>query len=254
MLHQILKSSAFIFSFVVGTAIASLLISERSIPQSEVNIKNLDTVSKQSADPPQPPAQPFASVWEESFSNETEIGRRRKNRLEIRCVSGNDRVQAEIVFYSLSKTKEWKRKQSLRFENLNYGGCDPKITDFNNDGYKDLTFRSGQAARGANEIRTLLIYDSKKDELIHIKNSAEYPNLEYNKKLDCVDAWAFHGATTTIFLRLEGDMLREFASVDTGAERVVTITRRSGERVVIRREPMKEDEVYTKYSTFDPPR
>jgi len=251
MRHPIVRLCAFILSLVVGTAIASFLISKRSIPPSEVQSDNLDTESKQSINEPQAPAQTVTFEWEESFSNETDIGRRRKNKVEIRCVNHNDRAEAEIEFYSLSGTREWTRKQSLRFENLNYAGCDPQISDFNNDGYKDITFISGQAARGANEIRTLLIYDSKKDELIHVKNSADYPNLAYNKRLNCIDAWAVHGATTTIFLKLEGDMLREFASVDTGAERIVTITRRSGERVVIRREAMNENEVYTKYSTFD---
>lgn len=163
------------------------------------------------------------------------------------------RAEAHIEFYSRSKTREWLRKQSLKFEDLRYVRCDAEISDFNNDGFKDITFISGQAARGANEIRTLLIYDSTKDELVHIKNSADFPNLAYNKKLNCIDAWAVHGTTTTIFLRLQGDMLREFASVDTGAERIVTITRKGGEKVVIRREPMSEEEVFSKYSTFDPP-
>jgi hypothetical protein len=253
MRHQILKCSVSLLSFLVGVAIASLLNHTRSTSPSEVSPNNLDSATNQSVSEPQAPANPATYEWEETFSNDTDIGRRRKNKVEVRCVSRNDEIFAEIEFFSLSKTREWTRKQSLKFDDLNYVACDANITDFNNDGFKDLTFISGQAARGSNEIRTLLIYDSKKDVLIHIKNSAEYPNLAYNKKLDCVDAWAVHGATTTIFLRLEGDRLREFASVGTGAERIVTITRRSGEQVVVRREPMSEDEVFSKYSTFDPP-
>jgi hypothetical protein len=238
----------------VGVAVASFsLLWESSRLTEEPIATPQDDQPNQPIDQSVRPTQPSVYEWEESFSNEKDIGRPRKNKVEIRCVNRNYQAEAEIEFYSLSERRDWTRKQSLRFENLNYAGCDPQFSDFNNDGLKDLTFISGQAARGANEIRTLLIYDPKKDELIHVKNSAEYPNLAYNKRLNCIDAWALHGATTTIFLRLAGDMLREFASVDTGAERIVTITRRSGERVVIRREPMHQDEVYSKYSTFDPP-
>ncbi len=189
----------------------------------------------------------------ESFSDDRRIGRRGKNKIELRCFSNSAGRFAELKFYSRTEYGSWLEVQSFKFQKDGVTDCSPIIEDFNNDGLKDFTYESNVAARGANEIRTLLIYNPKKDELIHIKNSAEYPNLAYNKKLNCIDAWLFHGATTTVFLRQEGDMLREFASVDTGAERVVTITRRSSKRVIIRRQPMHEDEVYTRYSTFDPP-
>lgn len=254
MRERILRIGVFLTSLVVGVAVAPFpLLWESSRPR-KVKLPPLENNQpNRPINQSEKPKQPASSEWEESFSNEKDIGRRRKNKVEIQCVRKNDRIFAEIEFFTRSKSGEWVRKQSLKFEDLKYVRCDAEISDFNNDGFKDITFISGQAARGANEIRTLLIYDAKTDELIHVKNSADYPNLAYNKKLNCIDAWAFHGATTTIFLRLEGDMLREFASVDTGAERIVTITRRSGEKIVIRREPMSEDDIFLKYWTFDPP-
>jgi len=118
----------------------------------------------------------------------------------------------------------------------------PKFEDFNNDGLNDLTFISGTAARGANEIRTLLIYEKKSDELLHIKNSADYPNLAYNSRLDCIDAWSFYGGTATVFLRLKGDMLEEFASVeDFPPNRTVTVRDRNGREKVIRRDKIADN-------------
>ncbi len=197
----------------------------------------------------------FKGKWNgDIFSDEANVGRPGKNKLVIRCYEEGAKSYAEIFFYFLSNMGEWKTRMSyVRIEKDPIAVCDPQIKDFNNDGLGDVIFGSNIAARGANELRTLLLYNKKNDSLDVIENSPEYPNLEYNEELDCITAWAFHGATTTIFLRIEGDRLREFASVDTGLERVVTITRRNGQRVVVRREKMNEQDIYTRYSTYDPP-
>ena len=68
-------------------------------------------------------------------------------------------------------------------------GFEPNISDFNNDNFKDITFISGSAARGANEVRRLFIYDNQNRELISIVNSQNYPNMQYNKELNCIDAF-----------------------------------------------------------------
>lgn len=191
--------------------------------------------------------------FSEAFTNDTRIGRPRKNKVEIKCYERGNGMIAEITFYSRSNSGAWQQKQSFEFEKDNVTNCDPKVEDFNNDGLKDFTYKSNVAARGANEIRTLFIYDKAKNELVHIKNSEHYPNLAYNKKLDCLDAWLFHGATTTVFLRIEGDELADFASVDTGAELVVTLRGKYGRREISRKRMPLED-IYTRYSSFDPPR
>lgn len=190
----------------------------------------------------------------EYFIDKSRVGRPGRNKVEIKCFENEEGTKTEIRFYSKAKTGEWNQRQFLEFQKGDGLGCEPKIKDFNGDGLKDLTYVSGIAARGANEIRTLFIYDKEKDELVEIKNSAEFPNLAYNKKLNCIDAWAFTATTTTIFLKLEGDTLREFASVDTGNDLVVTVTNKDGQSRVLSRKKMREDDIYTRYSTFDPPR
>ena len=189
----------------------------------------------------------------ETFTDASRVGRNRKNKVEVTCVFGERASYAEIRFYSRAADGRWVEKQSFTFEKDSLAGCDPEVKDFNNDGLRDFTYVSATAARGANEIRTLFLYDKKKDALVRIKDSENYPNLAYNKKLNCLDAWQFHGATTTVFLRIVGDELEEIASVDTGSELVVNLLGKYG-RQEISRKKMNLDDVYTRYSTFNPPR
>jgi len=191
--------------------------------------------------------------YDETFTDERRIGRRGKNKVLVRCFGNGEKSFAEIKFYSLAKDQTWELRQSLDFEKDNLTGCDPEVRDFNNDDWKDLTYVSNVAARGANELRTLFIYDRTFDNLRLVRNSADYPNLEYNKKLNCVTSWAFHGATTTTFLRLDGDELKDFAHVNTGEELSVRVLGKNGWRDTYQRK-MSEDDIYTRYSTFDPPR
>lgn len=198
----------------------------------------------------------------ESFSDSAKIGVPFRNKIEIKSYrhaegSTVERLEGSIVeikFYARTKEKGWKLKQSFEFDKNSLIDCDPQIVDFNNDGFKDVTYISNVAARGANEVRTLFIYNKTRDELVHIKNSEDYPNMEYNNRLNCIDAWLFHGATTTVFLKLEGHVLKEFARVDTGLDRVVTLVDRNGKERIVRRDKMKAADIFTRYATFDPPR
>src|SRR6185369_5163694 len=171
----------------------------------------------------------------ESFTDYKRIGRARRNKIEIRCFDQENKRVAEIKFYSRVHTRAWKQKQSLEFTKDDHLDCDPRIEDFNNDGLMDLTYQSGIAARGANEIRKLFIYDKKRDELTYIKNSEYYPNMVYNKRRDCIDAWLFYGATSTVFLKLDGDKLKEFAMVSTGLELISEAIDNNGKSRVLSR-------------------
>jgi len=207
---------------------------------------------------PEPGPSPKEVV--ETFTNDTKIGRPGRNKIEIEMIGSKEETSREVVktarikFYSLTPAKQWELKQTLEIEDYTSMGAQPQIADFNNDGLRDITFISGTAARGANEIRTLLIYDKHADTLIYIKNSADYPNLEYNKALNCITSWMFSGTTSTVFLKLHGDVLKEFASVTTGPELVVEVIAKDGKRREIRREKMSQEDLFTRYETFDPPR
>ncbi len=203
----------------------------------------------------------------ESFSDDSNIGRPHKNKVQIDIIAQPTSDEAYkpnnlavIRFFTLTTKKVWELKQTLELESHALAGTDPKIEDFNNDGLKDITFVSDTAARGANEVRTLLIYNKRDDILVQVKNSQNYPNLAYNKTLKCIDSWMVHGASTTVFLRLEGELLKEFASVGTGANQTgsccgleATLTDSNGVERVIRRQKITEDDIYTRFRTFNPP-
>jgi len=191
----------------------------------------------------------------EQFADEKRIGRPGKNKIEIKCYSqGNERF-AEIRFYTKSEYGAWIEIQSFKFDKDGVTDCDPFIEDFNKDGLKDFSYQSNVAARGANEVRKLFIYDRTRDALVYIQNSENYPNLAYNKTLNCVDSFIVTGTTETVFLHIDGDKLREFASVDNGLLREVMVTDKTGKSQIIRRQKYNIDdfdEAYRRFSNYDP--
>jgi hypothetical protein len=192
----------------------------------------------------------------ETLSDDSNVGVSRNNRVELSIFGGAKYNRVELKFYSLDKAKKWQLKQTIEVKKYGSLSCDMQIKDFNNDGYKDVTFVSGIAARGANEVRSLFIYDKKADQLIYIKNSEEYPNLLYNKTLNCIDSQIFTGGNETVFLKLEGDMLKEFASVETTStnyERKVYLIDKTGKEQLLRTDKVSEEDILERYKTFNPP-
>ena len=130
-------------------------------------------------------------------------------------------------------------------------GFEPNISDFNNDNFNDITIISGTAARGANEIRRLFIYDNQKQELISIVNSPDYPNMLYNKELDCIDAFLVYGGCSTVFLNIDGDSLKRFASVELfDGLTVSTYDRKGKEKIIMTDKTNKAG--YIRYKNFRP--
>jgi hypothetical protein len=128
----------------------------------------------------------------------------------------------------------------------------PNITDFNNDNFKDITFISTQAARSANEVRRLFIYDDYKRELTSIANSEDYPNMIYNKELNCIDAFLIHGGSSTVFAKIKGDSLIEFASVHNDSHRTVYEIDEFGNEKLLRKDRIDPEDIYIRYSNYKP--
>ncbi|MBK7393456.1 MAG: hypothetical protein IPI64_09165 [Chloracidobacterium sp.] len=233
---------------IAGIIITSLSCQSRSIQTSET------TSAPEIISSPNTEIRSESPELIESFSDDKRVGVPRKNKIEINRYARSEDNLTVIKFYTLGDDRQWLLKQTLEFDK-NYGpGFKPKIEDFNNDGLKDVSFVSNVAARLANEVRRLLIYDKRSDKLVDILNSEEYPNLGYNKRLNCIDSFMITGSSMTVFLKLDGDMLKEFASVSTGLERVVSVIDKDGQERIVSRKKMREDDIYTRYVTFDPPR
>ncbi|MBL7704216.1 MAG: hypothetical protein JNM21_01600 [Taibaiella sp.] len=129
----------------------------------------------------------------------------------------------------------------------------PHIADFNNDSFMDITFISATAARGSNEVRRLFIYDAEEKKLVSIVNSENYPNMRYNKELDCIDAFLVYGGTSTVFTRIEGDSLKEFASVHNDQYRTVYEIDKSGKERQLSKDSITDPgEIYIRYINYKP--
>jgi hypothetical protein len=187
---------------------------------------------------------------EEFFADSINIGKKSFNKVEISKYKSIDSIYVIIKFYSKQNNK-WILKNNFHFVKDGITSCDPNITDFNNDGLNDITYKSAVAARGANEVRKLFIYDKTKDTFIYLKNSEDYPNMLFNKELNCIDAFLVHGSCSTTFLKIKGDSLKEFASVHLGNNLTIYEYNKKGEEIMIRQDTTNELE-YIRFKNYNP--
>lgn len=191
------------------------------------------------------------------YTDSANIGRKGKNKVEMNYYLQGDSAFVIVRFYHKKANDKWDLTTEMSHETSSIRSGDEQVSDFNNDGFNDITYISNTAARGANEIRTLLIYDNASDKLIHIRNSEHYPNMEYNKDLNCIDALLYHGTSTNVFLQIKGDSLVAFASADiegndgSGFYRTVSYVDKDGESEVIRKEKLGADDgIYDRYTNY----
>lgn len=156
----------------------------------------------------------------EFFSDSTNFGNKKLNKIIIYKVGNEEKTNAKVYLYEKSKSL-WNLKDSLFLEAVRINELNPRIEDFNNDGLNDIIFTTGMAARGGNNVQTLILYSPKDKSLNWIKNSENFPNLMYNKKLHCIDACILTGGQRTYFLKLKNDSLKEFANVDQRDGRII---------------------------------
>jgi hypothetical protein len=187
---------------------------------------------------------------EEIYIDSLNIGNKTFNKIELLKYRTEDSIYVDINFYSKQNGK-WVLKNTYQYSKDGITELDVKLSDFNNDGLNDLTYISGIAARGANEIRRLFIYNPKDDQLISMKNAESFPNMLYNKELDCIDAFLVYGGYSTVFLKISGDSLREFASVDCFEGLYVRTYDESGNEKIIFEDKNFLGE-YDRYKNYDP--
>lgn len=152
----------------------------------------------------------------------TSIGQAGKNKIEIKLYSDGGNILRDIFFYI--KRKDWVMMQRIEKDTALMLSDNMEFYDYNNDGFNDLALQPLIApARGANELKTIYLYNNKKKNLVKLKNADQYPNLAYNHTLKCLDSHAIYGGSTTYFLKIEGDSSRRIADVTLfGKERTIT--------------------------------
>lgn len=189
----------------------------------------------------------------ETFVDSLNIGEKGKNKVELIKHRVFDDTYVIVKFYRKATVpNRWYNANTYIVQCNAMQGLLPNITDFNNDNFNDITFISAQAARGANEVRRLFVYDDYKRALISIVNSEDYPNMRYNKELNCIDAFLFHGGTSTVFARIKGDSLKEFASVHNDSHRTVYEVDKFGKDKLLRRDKINPEDVYIRYMNYKP--
>jgi hypothetical protein len=193
---------------------------------------------------------PDTTILGEFFADSLHIGKRKHNKIELFSYRNADSNYVVIKFYAKAANK-WLLQQTFAYEKYGSVSSQPKFSDYNNDAYNDLTYVSGQAARGANEIRRLLLYDPNKDRLISMKNAEDYPNLMYNKELNCIDAWLVYGGSSTVFLKIKGDSLIEFAGVSLDDSLTVYEIDKKGQRKIIKQDTAAEWR-YIRFKNYKP--
>lgn len=189
----------------------------------------------------------------ETFADSLNIGEKGKNKIELIKHRVFDNNYVIVKFYTKApEPNRWYIQNTYLFECNALMDLDPNIADYNNDNFNDITFISTQAARSANEVRRLFVYDNYKRELISIVNSEDYPNMLYNKELNCVDAFLIHGGSSTVFARIKGDSLKEFASVHNDSHRTVYEIDKFGEERLLRKDKINPEDVYIRYINYKP--
>lgn len=185
----------------------------------------------------------------ETFTDSLNLGDKGKCKVELIKHRVYDDSFIIVKFYVRDQGR-WCIKNIYAYETNAMMGFTPVISDYNNDNFNDITFISGNAARGANEVRRLFIYNDQKQELISIVNSQDYPNMLYNNELQCIDAFLVYGGCSTVFLHIKGDSLKEFASVELMDGLTVTTYDNNGKAKIIRHDKSYE-ETFTRYKNFN---
>ncbi|KOS07083.1 hypothetical protein AM493_14350 [Flavobacterium akiainvivens] len=191
----------------------------------------------------------FEPYVSEQYADSTQIGIKGKNKVELKVITSPDTMYADIRFYA-KENQKWIEKQHLTWP-YEATACNPKYADFNNDGHNDFTFKTINTARGGNDARILFMYNKQSGLLKPIKNSDNYSNLHYNNRLNCIDAWALHGGTTTSFLSIDADTLHLFASVNVfDGQLEVHRYNKNGKETLIQQKAYNED--FPRFKNFDP--
>ena len=89
-----------------------------------------------------------------------------------------------------------------------------------------------------------------KKQLVSIVNSEDFPNMRYNKELDCIDAFIVYSMTETVFARIEGDSLKTFAMIYNGLDfhTVVTIDKNGNEKELAKKPSQGTDIRFKNYN------
>ncbi|MBO9584623.1 MAG: hypothetical protein J7574_10745 [Flavobacterium sp.] len=199
------------------------------------------------------PTQKMETVTKnETFVDSIKIAEAKKYKIEISQTTIDSITNVSFSLF-LKKNGKWNKIQNYSLKKESDIPLLTEIKDFNNDGLNDFTIHYSTAGRGANDLRKLFVFSKKQDKFIEIKNSDLYPNIQYNKRLNCIDALSVYAGTTTTFLKLRNDQLVEFARVDILDGNIDVYRIENNEEIKLRSEAYSgtNDEMI-RFANYDP--
>ncbi|XJR86552.1 XAC2610-related protein [Elizabethkingia anophelis] len=175
-------------------------------------------------------------------------------KYKINITQKNNKTESVVSFNLLRKSgSNWSKIQSGSFKKqTNFPLLVTTDEDLNNDGYNDLKISYAQAARGANEIEKLFVFNPKKQKLTEIINSQEYPNLHYNARRNCITSYMFYGGNVTYFLNIKQDKLEGFGKVEFSNDSIYSYKIKSKQEILLKKEAYKSNDGAVFFSNFDP--
>ena len=188
----------------------------------------------------------------EYFSDSKNTIKPKKYKINISQINNKNESIVNFELFRKSGAK-WIKIQTGNFKKqANFSLNVTTDEDLNNDGYNDLKISYAQAARGANEIEILFIFNPKTQELIEIINSQDYPNLHYNSKRNCINSYMFYGGNSTYFLNIKENKLDSFARVEFYNDTVYSYKIKNGKEILLKKKEYKSDEGAVFFSNFEP--
>lgn len=187
----------------------------------------------------------------ELFEDSTRIGIRGRNKITVFMYDYLDTTQLGVNFYSKLGGK-WILRNNYRLETGLIRGIQPVLDDFNGDGRLDFHCWDHEAARGANNVRKLFVYSKSGDSLIRIRNSRAYPNMVYNKRLNCIDALLYTSCSAQAFGRIQGDSIVDFAYLECGDNETRIYSVENGYPTLIRTDSSELSHCYSRFVNYSP--
>ncbi|MDQ8748293.1 hypothetical protein ATE49_10825 [Elizabethkingia miricola] len=188
----------------------------------------------------------------EFFSDSKTLIKPRKYKINI--TQKSSKAGSVVVFNLFRKSgNKWSIIQSGSFKKqTDFPLFVTTDEDLNNDGYNDLKISYAQAARGANEIEKLFIFNPKTQKLTEILNSQEYPNLHYNARRNCITSYMFYGGNATYFLHIKQNKLEGFGKVEFSNDSIYSYKIKNKKEILLKKEAYKSNDGAVFFSNFDP--
>ncbi|WP_278551166.1 XAC2610-related protein [Elizabethkingia bruuniana] len=175
-------------------------------------------------------------------------------KYKINVTQKSSKSESVVVFNLFRKSgNKWSIIQSGSFrKQTDFPLFVTTNEDLNNDGYNDLKISYAQAARGANEIEKLFIFNPKTEKLTEIINSQEYPNLHYNARRNCITSYMFYGGNATYFLHIKQNRLEGFGKVEFSNDSIYSYKIKNKKEILLKKEAYKSNDGAVFFSNFDP--